>query len=278
MKDYIQLAKPRITLFVVLTAWIGYWLAGGRDNPLLVWTLLGVGLASTASGTLNQWLESEADGRMKRTSTRPIPGGRLTSGEALTFGLASAALGLLILFEKTNLLTFGLTAFTIASYVLAYTPLKKITPQSTWIGAVSGAMPPLIGWAAARGSLGPGAWALFAIQFLWQIPHFLAIFWLYREDYARAGFKVMPVIDPSGRATGIQIALHSFALLVASMLPLAFGLAGLRYGFGALILGTGFLVLSLRSSWTMANVDARRLFLGSLAYLPALLGLLVFVR
>ena len=207
-----------------------------------------------------------------------IKAGRLSPEQALGFASACAGLGLTVLVLNVNALAALLTALAIASYAGVYTPLKLVTPQSTWVGAVSGAMPPLIGWAAARGTLHAGAWVLFAIQFLWQIPHFLALFWLYREDYARAGFKMMPVIDPEGRSTAIQIALHSFGLLVVTVLPALMGLSGLRYGLLALILAGGFLFLGLRASWTMAVKDQRRLFLGSLVYLPAVFLLLLWTR
>lgn len=278
MRNYLELCKPRIALLAAATAWIGFWLAGGRDGSIMAWTLLGTALAACSTGALNQLLERDADARMSRTSRRPLPQGRLKPSQALVFGTACGLAGLFILGRGTNLLASGLTAFTILSYLFAYTPLKRRTPHSTWVGAVSGAMPPLIGWAAARGTLDPEAWALFAIQFLWQIPHFLSIFWLYREDYARAGFRVMPVVDPGGASTACQIALHSFALIPASLMPTLCGLAGLSYGLGALFLGTAYLGLGLRASWTLAPTDTRRLFLASLVYLPLVFGMLVIGR
>lgn len=278
MKAYLELAKPRITVMVAATAALGFWLAGGRDGRLMTWTILGTALASAGSAALNQLLEREEDGRMNRTKGRPLPSGRLSPDQALRFASAAGGLGITILVLNVNPLSALLAALAIASYAGVYTPLKRVTPQSTWVGAVSGAMPPLIGWAAARGTLHAGAWVLFAIQFLWQIPHFLALFWLYREDYAKAGFKMMPVVDPEGRATAIQIALHSFGLLVVTVLPALMGLSGLRYGFLALILAGGFLFLGLKASWTMAVKDQRRLFLGSLVYLPAVFLLLLWTR
>ncbi len=275
MKDYLELAKARIALMVVLTAAMGYYLGGGRDLAVLAWTILGTGLTSCSTGSLNQLLEKELDARMLRTRSRPLPGGRISPARALVFGLACGASGLGVLAWKAGALACGLAAFTMVSYLAAYTPLKRLSPQSTWVGAVSGAMPPLIGWAAARGALTWAGWALFAIQFIWQIPHFLAIFWLHREDYARAGFKVMPVVDPDGASTAYQIAIHSFALLPASLMPAVCGLAGWPYGVGALGLGTAFMGLGLRASWTLAPVDTRRLFFASLLYLPAIFGLLV---
>jgi protoheme IX farnesyltransferase len=199
----------------------------------------------------------------------------LTPDQALEFGLLLAALGL-GLGAAVNLGVFALIALTLAFYLLAYTPLKRVTPQSTWMGAIAGATPPLIGWMAATGRLAPLAWFLFAIQVVWQIPHFLALFWLYREDYARAGFKVMPVVDPNGGSTAKQIALHSFALLPASLMPGIYGVAGLPYCAGALLLGTVFLGVGMRASWTLAPADTRRLFRFSLAYLPILFGMLLW--
>lgn len=273
-RDLLALAKPRIALTVALTAWVGWRVAGGAGAARLAWTLLGTALCAAASGAFNQLLETEQDARMSRTRARPLPGGRLRPGQAAAFGAACAAAGLAALAYGAGALPCALAAAAIGLY-LVYTPLKRLTPQSTWFGAVSGAMPPLIGWAAARGRIEAGAWALFAIQFLWQIPHFLALFWLHREDYARAGFRVMPVVDRvEGHRTGLQIALHSLALFLAALLPALSGLASPAYGLAAVVIGAGFLALGLRASWTMARADARALFLGSLAYLPAIFGLL----
>ena len=276
MKDYLALSKPRIALMVALTAGLGWALAGGRATPSFFLALLGVCLASAASGALNQYAERVEDGLMNRTKNRPLPRGRVQPSRALAFGLTLAAAGPALVWLAAGRLPAALTAGTILLYVLGYTPLKKITPQTTWLGAAAGAMPPLIGWAAAAGALPPKAWALFGIQFLWQIPHFLALFWIYREDYARAGFRVMPVVHPDGDTTAAQIALHSFTLLPATLLPVVLGMAGLPYAFAALAVGLVFLGFGLRASWTLAVVDARRLFLASLAHLPIIFGLLYF--
>jgi heme o synthase len=275
MKAYVSLSKPRIAVLVVMTAWLGYALAGGGFDALLFWTLLGTGLSACSCGALNQFIERDQDARMKRTQTRPLVSGAVTPGKALAFGLACGALGLSILAAKSGRLAFDVTAFTLAAYLLGYTPLKRVTPQTTWLGAAAGATPPLVGWAAATGALPLQAWVLFAIQFLWQIPHFLALFWMYREDYARAGFRVAPVVDPRGGLTAAQLAVHSFTVLPASLLPVFTGMAGLRYGVGAFALSTAYLSLGLRASWTLAAVDTRRLFLASLAYLPLLFGMLL---
>ena len=276
MKHYLSLTKPRIALMVALTAGLGWALAGGTATASFWLMILGVSIASAASGTLNQYVERREDGIMNRTKKRPLPQAKLKPGAALAFGLALAVIGPAIVWASVGRLAAALTASTIAMYVLLYTPLKKITPQTTWIGAAAGAMPPLIGWAAYAGSLSPRAWALFGIQFLWQIPHFLALFWIYREEYAAAGFRVMPVVHPDGGTTAVQIALHSFTLLPMTLLPVVLGMAGLPYAFAALAVGTVFLGFGLRASWTMSVVDSRRLFLASLAYLPLIFGMLYF--
>lgn len=275
MRSYVELGKPRIALMVALTTALGWYLAGGASEPALWWTVLGATLGALSCGTLNQRLEIEQDRLMARTKGRPLPSGRVSPDAALAFGLALGVAGLGILWAFSGRLPCLLTAATIFGYVALYTPLKRVTPQSTWIGAAAGATPPLIGWAALRGDLPAQAWALFAIQFLWQIPHFLAMFWLHREDYARAGFRVMPVVDETGGSTAVQIAIHSLTMLGASLLPLSLGMAGLFYAAGALLLSTAFLGLGMRASWTLAAVDTRRLFLASLAYLPILFSLLL---
>lgn len=271
---YRALCKPRIALLVALTTFFGYALAGGVRGPVLAWTLLGVGLSACSCGALNQWLEREQDALMRRTASRPLPAGRLKPLQALRFGLTAGLGGLALLFLFSPRPCFWLTAFTLAAYLLAYTPLKRATPQATWIGAAAGATPPLIGWAAAGQPLDARPWTLFAIMFLWQIPHFLAMFWIHRDDYARAGFKVMPVVDPRGGSTAMQIALHSFSLLPATVAPSFCGLATPAYGLGALAVSAAYLGLGLKASWGLALADTRRLFLASLAYLPVVFGML----
>lgn len=278
MKDFIALSKPRIVVMVAVTCAIGYSLAGGSDKALLAWTCVATILSAAACGALNQLFEAKRDALMRRTSGRPLPQGRLTQWQALLFGVICLEVSLALLFWKVNALAALLTAMTMGLYLLIYTPMKTKSPQSTWSGAAAGAMPPLIGWAAARGSLSPEAYALFAIQFLWQIPHFQAIFWIYREDYARAGFRVAAVVDPAGHLTAMTIAIHSLALLGASLLPVYLGMAGLPYAYSALALGAGFLALGLRASQTLSLIDSRRLFLASLLYLPIIFGLMVAGR
>ncbi len=275
MKSYVQLTKPRIVLLVALTTALGYLLPGGSADARLFWTLLGASLSAAACGALNQLIERGQDALMLRTRKRPLPAGDVSPAQALAFGLFCATAGLGILYIVAGRLAFEVTAFTLAAYLLGYTPLKRVTPQTTWLGAAAGATPPLIGWAAFEGKLPAQAWVLFAIQFLWQIPHFLSIFWMYREDYARAGFRVAPVVDPRGGLTAAQIAVHSFTVLPVSLLPVFCGMAGLRYGVGALALSTAYLGLGMKASWTLAVVDTRRLFLASLAYLPLLYGMLL---
>ncbi len=275
VRTYLELAKPRILVMVLVTTAIGFWLSGGSGAGALAWTLIATALASSASGALNQLFEIEQDAAMSRTRVRPLPSGRLAPGQALVFGLVCAVVSLFVFALKVNVLAGGLAAFAMACYLLVYTPMKTRSPQSTWAGAVAGAVPPLIGWAAGAGSLSARAYLLFGIQLLWQIPHFLCIFWIYREDYARAGFRTMPVVDPGGRATAIQIAVHSLGLLLATLLPSLSGMAGPWYGLGALIVGSSFLYLGLRASWTMAIPDARRLFFASLLYLPVVFGMLL---
>jgi protoheme IX farnesyltransferase len=276
VKPYIQLAKPRIALMMAVTAWFGWALAGGKTTASMIFVLLGTAIAAAASGALNQRLEIVQDGLMKRTKNRPLPTGAVTPRAALVFGLILAFVGTGIVWAAGGATAAALTAATIVLYVLLYTPLKMVTPQTTWIGAAAGATSPVIGWVAAGGPLDARAFVLFAIQFLWQIPHFLALFWIYREEYARAGFKVMPVVHPDGSTTAIQIAIHSFTLLPATIAPVLVGLARPEYAIGAFAVSGSFLLLGLRASWTMSLVDNRRLFLASLAFLPLIFGMLLF--
>jgi protoheme IX farnesyltransferase len=276
--DFVELTKPRITSLVLVTAAVGYAVGGGavpRINFILF--MLGTALLCGGASALNQYLERDADARMTRTSRRPLPAGRVTPQDALVFGLAISAVGLIVL-AGVNLLTLALGAASLLSYVLAYTPLKRVTSLCTVIGAVPGALPPLMGWAAARGSLGPAGWGLFAILFLWQLPHFLAIGWLYREDYARGGFSMLAVSDRDGSSSGRQAALYATALLPVTLAAGLLAAAGKAYLWGALVLGVAFLVCSLAFLWNRSTGAARRLFLVSILYLPLLLGLMVFDR
>jgi protoheme IX farnesyltransferase len=275
--DFFELTKPRITLLVLITMVVGFYLgnAGTLPWPLLVHALVGTGLVAAGASVGNMWLERHLDARMERTSTRPLPARRVRPGEASLFAVGLSLAGLLLLVWQVNLLAAGLAAVTLLSYLLVYTPLKTRTWLCTPIGAVPGAVPPMIGWAAATGGLGAGAWLLFGVLFLWQLPHFYAIAWLYRDDYARAGFPMLPVIDATGNRTGRQVGAYLVALLLFSLLPFALRLAGPVYGAGALVLGTAFLAFGIRFVRLRDRASARGLFVFSVCYLPLLLGLLV---
>lgn len=277
--DFVELTKPRITALVLVTAAVGYAVGGGAALSAINFILFMVGTALLCGGAsaLNQYLERDADARMTRTSRRPLPAGRLTPPDALAFGLTISAVGLVVL-AGVNLLTLALGAASLLSYVLAYTPLKRVTSLCTVVGAVPGALPPLMGWAAARGSLGPAGWGLFAILFLWQLPHFLAIGWLYREDYARGGFAMLAVTDRDGSSSGRQAALYATALLPVTLAAGLLAAAGKAYLWGALVLGVVFLACALAFLWNRSTGSARRLFLVSVLYLPLLLCLMVFDR
>jgi heme o synthase len=277
--DFLELTKPRITALVLVTAAVGYAVGGqgSFDAPAFLLFLAGTALLCGGASTLNQYMERDADARMVRTSRRPIPAGRLRPEEALAFGLALSAAGLVIL-SFVNLLTVSLGAASLASYLLAYTPLKRVTSLCTVVGAVPGALPPLMGWAAARGELGAAGWGLFAILFLWQLPHFLAIGWLYRDDYARGGFPMLAVTDPDGSASGRQALLYTAALLPVTLAAGVLAAAGRGYLWGALAMGIVFLACAALFAWRRSIPAARRLFLVSVLYLPALLGLMVFDR
>jgi protoheme IX farnesyltransferase len=279
MKDWLILAKPRITLMVALCSAAGYALAPApRDAARLAWTIVGVALAAASTGCLNQVLEAELDARMTRTRRRPIPAGRVTPALGHALGLLWGAAGLGLLAWKVNAAACGLTAFTLASYLLVYTPMKRFSPASTWVGAIPGAMPPVIGWVAAGGPLDARAGALFAVQFLWQMPHFFALAWMHREDYARGGYRVLAVVEPDGVSTGRQMALTAGLLLAASVSPYVLGMAGRPYLIGALAAGSLFFALSIRAARRLDSASARGVFLASLAYLPLVLGLLVAGR
>ena len=276
MSDFITLMKPRITLMVVLTALFGFYLASPSpmDVALLVNLLAGTALSCAGAGALNMAMEVRADGAMNRTRQRPLPAGRVPVGTAVSFGGILATAGVALLAVKVNGLTAVLSSVTIALYLFVYTPLKSRTSLCTVIGAIPGALPPVMGWAAARGSLDAGAWALFGVLFFWQLPHFLAIAWMYREDYARAGYPMLPVTDPEGGSTARQVVLQTLALLVISLAPVGLNLAGGAYLAGASVLGVAFLAFGLAFAQVRSRERARRLFLASLAYLPGLLGLL----
>lgn len=280
MNDLLVLTKVRITLLVLVTAGVGFILGSpaGVDAWRLVEVLFGIAVSSGGAAALNQVIERDVDARMDRTAGRPVPAGRIGSGRALAIGLALSALGIAWLGVRINTLTAVLSAATIGLYLAVYTPLKRRTSLNTHVGAVPGAIPPVMGWTAATGRIEPGAWALFGILYLWQFPHFLAIAWMYRHDYARGDLPMLPVVDPEGAATGRQVALYALALLPVSLLPTMLGLAGPVYFFGALAAGLVLLAFSLRMAFARDRLTARRLLMASVTYLPTLLVLLVIDR
>jgi heme o synthase len=271
--DYLALTKPRVVLMVLVTSFVGFYLAspGWLNWLLLCHTLIGVALASGGTLALNQYLERDLDARMFRTRERPLPEGRLQPGEALGFGVAITASGLLYLAWLVNPLSGLVTAVSVGSYLFVYTPLKQKTPFCIMVGAVPGALPPVTGWAAASGELSLEAWVLFAILFLWQIPHSLSIAVIYRDDYARANFQLLPVLEPDGSGPGRQIIVHSLALLATGLLPTTLRLAGPIYFVSAFILGVAMLICGIMLAKSYSTAAARRLLFASLLYLPTLL-------
>jgi protoheme IX farnesyltransferase len=275
--DYVALAKPRLNVLVVVSALAGYAMAGGDNGrlALVLATLAGTGLVAGGASAFNQLIERRTDGLMKRTRLRPLPDGRLGPAEAAIVAAALSLAGLLILAVGANPLAAAVALTTLLTYAVVYTPLKLRTSFATVVGAIPGALPPVIGWAAARGALSEGAWVLFGIVFLWQLPHFLAIAWIYRDDYAKAGFPMLPVIEPDGRSTGRQAALYTAALLPLSLAPTLLGMTGQVYFAGALVLTLAFAGLSVRFAATRSIPDARLLFFASIIYLPLLWILMI---
>ncbi len=277
--DFIALTKPRLNSLVLVTTTVCFYLAA--PDAGVVWligpTIIGTALVAGGAAALNQVYERKADGLMLRTRHRPLPSGRLLPAEARGFGIALSLIGLAVL-TYTRPLAAGLALATIVTYVLIYTPLKCRTPFATVVGAVPGALPAALGWVAASGSMTLEAWVLFGIVFLWQIPHFLAIAWIYREDFARAGFQVLPVVEPSGRRTARHVLLFLAGLLPVSLAPAWIGMAGTPYLLGTTLLGFGFAALSVRFALHRSTQTARNLFVGSLVYLPLLWVLLISSR
>ncbi len=274
--DYWELIKPRLSGLVLLTTAAGFWLGmrEGAELPRLVCTIFGTGLVVGGANALNQWYERIPDGLMHRTRHRPLPSGRLHPDAARRFGSLLMAVGLLTLTLAVNTLTAVLALISMVTYLTLYTPMKSRSALCTLIGAIPGALPPMIGWVGARGTLGPEAWALVAILFVWQLPHFLGIALLYQEDYARAGFRMLPLTEPRGLVTARQIVLYGLVLLPASVFPAFLGMAGAWYGFGALALSLVFLAIAVRAALIRSLPCARHLFLASVVYLPLLLVLL----
>ena len=277
MVAFLELTKPRITQLVVLTAAAGFYLAsrGGLDVGLLVRTLIGVALVAAGTNAFNQVRERDVDARMRRTERRPLPSGRLTPRAAALFAGVISVAGVSYLALAVNPLTAGLAALTLTSYVLLYTPLKRTTTLNTLIGAVPGALPIVGGWTAAGGAIGPAVAVLFWILFLWQLPHFLALAWIYREDYRLGGLAMLSVSDPDGRHTGRMAVLYALALLPVSLLPTLLGVTGALYLFGALALGLAYAAVSGTMIPAGTPARASRVFLVSIVYLPALLTLMV---
>jgi len=279
--DFVELTKPRIALLVLFTVAIGALLApqASLDVAQLIHALVGTALVAAGASALNQWLERHTDALMRRTENRPLPANRLTSTEVLFFGIALSCIGLgYMLFLLTHPLAAALTAVTHLSYVFLYTPLKRMTTLNTLIGAVPGALPPVIGWTAMTGTLELPALVLFLIVFFWQVPHFLAIAWMYREDYARAGLKMLPTVDGDGTATARQMLIYTIALIVVTLVPVFVGDSSGMYGFGALGLGMFFLRFVWMFGARPADAAARKVLQASLIYLPSVMGLLLLER
>jgi heme o synthase len=286
IKDYIALTKPRITWLILMSTGVGYFFGAQKGLPgwtgwhlvTLIHTIIGTGLIASGTAALNQWYEREADAKMRRTQARPLPAGRLDAGKALVFAILISVAGFAELWIGANALSAMLGLFTLLCYLFVYTPLKQRSPHSTTIGSIPGAMPPLIGFAAASGTLTWDAWVLFAILFLWQFPHFYAIAWMYKEDYARAGIRMLPVVEPDGKSTARRILLYSIALIPISLMPKFFSMAGNVYLYGALALGLAFLYAGLRIRWDRTRQQARLVLLASVVYLPVLFSLMLFDR
>ena len=274
---FVELTKPRITFLIVLTSAAGFCLGskGAFDYLALFNALFGIALLSSGIATLNQYMERGLDARMRRTLARPLPAGKLGAGAALAFGLALTVAAEVYLAVFVNLLTAAFGVSVVVGYLLCYTPLKTRSSLSTVVGAFPGAMPPLMGWTAATGEAGVEAWALFAILFAWQFPHFLAIAWMYKEDYARAGILMLPVVEPECRITARQIVIWSLLLVPVSLFPTVLGTTGSVYFYGAFVLGILFLGTSIHAALVHTRQGARRLLLASVLYLPVLFGLMV---
>lgn len=274
---YVELTKPRIAVLLVLTSAAGFYLGSpaGFDWILFPHSMAAITLLAFGVATLNQWVERDLDLLMDRTKRRPLPARTLSPNDALIFGVLQCVIAEVYLFALVNALTAILGLVVIVGYVLVYTPLKTRTTASTAIGAIPGALPPLMGWTAAADQITLGAWSLFAMQFLWQFPHFFAIAWMYREEYKKAGILMLPVVDPSGRLTFRQIILFTIMLVPASLAPFFLGISGLVFLIGALVLGIAFLVASVRAAITKTNEGSRVVLLVSVIYLPLLFILMV---
>lgn len=280
LSDFAELVKARLTLLVLLTTAVGYYLgaAGPINFAGLVHAVFGTALAAAGAAALNQWWERRLDALMHRTRSRPIPGGRMSPRDALILGCGLSVAGIVYLNLTCNSLSALLAAATIVIYIFAYTPLKRVSTFNTLIGAIPGALPPVVGWAAATSRAEIGAWSLFAILFFWQMPHFFAIAWMYREDYARAGFEMISKDDSTGTRSASQSVLFCFLLLFISGTPQFLGVVNAIYLPIELLLNCLFIFVAMRFLRTQQTIDARRLFFASIAYLPLLLGALVLTK
>jgi protoheme IX farnesyltransferase len=280
MRDLLELTKPRITILILICTAVGYYF-GCRTSfhlAMLLHVLFGTALLASGTSALNQWWEADSDAKMLRTRERPIPAGRMKRSHGLVFGLLLSASGFAELWLRTNALAAALGLFTLLTYLLVYTPLKQRSPACTTIGALPGAMPPLIGYAAASGGLDTGAFALFLILFVWQFPHFYAIAWMYRDDYARGGIRMLPVIQPDGESTARRIMAFSVLLIPISLLPRLLGMAGSPYVVTAVVAGLVLLYFGLRLGRERTRASARHVLLASVLYLPALFAVMVIDR
>jgi protoheme IX farnesyltransferase len=268
--DYLALTKPRLNFLVVATSAAGYYLGapGGPHLLPMAQAVAGTALVAGGAAVLNQVYERDTDALMRRTRMRPLPDGRVAPGDARIFGVLLGAAGLALLAIAANALAALLALITLVTYLVVYTPMKRRSAAATLVGAVPGALPPLIGWAAAHGSISIGGWTLFAIVFLWQIPHFMAIAWMYRDDYGKAGFPMLPVVEPDGRRTGRQAVAYAVALVPVSLVPAFVGVSGFVYFWIALVLGVALVGLSVRFASARNEAAARALFFGSIVYLP----------
>ena len=273
---FADLVKARLTSLVLATTAVGFYLGErGPANWLLMWhTLFGTGLVASGAAALNQLLERDYDAKMRRTASRPLPSGRLQPATVAIFGGAASVAGLIYLAALVNLITSVIGAVTLVSYLFIYTPLKRLTWANTLVGAIPGALPPLMGWTAARNELGNEGWALFAILAFWQLPHFFAIAWMYRDEYAKAGFIMLPNVDPDGSRTAQQAVSNTIALMIVSLAPFVFGMSGKVYLASALIFGAAFLLCAFQFSRRLNLASARQLFFASILYLPALLAVM----
>jgi heme o synthase len=280
MRDFLELTKPRITMLILICTAVGYYF-GCRTSfrlLMLVHVLLGTALMASGTSALNQWWEADSDAKMHRTRERPIPAGRMKRSHGFVFGVLLSTAGFAELWFGTNAFAAALGLFTLLAYLLIYTPLKQWSPACTTVGALPGAMPPLIGYAAASGGLDAGAFALFLILFVWQFPHFYAIAWMYREDYARGGIRMLPVIEPDGESTARRVVACSVLLIPISLVPRLLGMTGSAYAIAAVAAGLGLLYFGVRLGRERTFASARHVLLASVLYLPMLLAVMVIDR